>query len=144
MPWLPAAKASDVVQAKLLHGAGLGVDPCNRGVVARQTVGDPQIAVEIGLGIVRADHAVVSSEGVPSDQSLPSFEAVSAPSSLGKSYSLNTARAASPDGRGSSLIFIELSPGPARARQIGRQFLLVEFDVRCAFVIRARGNSRAR
>ena len=33
------------------------------------------------------------------------------------SYSLNTARAASPEGRGDSLNFIELSPGPrARAR----------------------------
>ncbi len=60
-------------------------------------------------------------EGVPCDQSLPSLSWYLAgmPASVctGTSYSLYTTRAASPVGRGRSLNFIEVSPGPrARAR----------------------------
>src|ERR1700680_1488792 len=60
-------------------------------------------------------------EGVPCDQSLPSFRGylagILASVWTGTSYSLYTTRAASPAGRGRSLSFIELSPGPrARAR----------------------------
>src|SRR5919199_4870907 len=61
------------------------------------------------------------SDGVPSNQLLPLlmgyFTGDSAPGSAGTSYSRKTTRAASPEGRGLSLNFIELSPGPcARAR----------------------------
>src|SRR6478609_5434268 len=60
-------------------------------------------------------------DGVPSDQSLPSFwtKLLGRPESgsSGTSYSLNMTRADSPDGRGSGLNFIAPSPGPrARAR----------------------------
>src|SRR5436190_6274064 len=53
-------------------------------------------------------------DGVPSDQSLPS-EILNWPGKppscwIGTSYSLMTTRAVSPDGRGRSFIFIELSP----------------------------------
>jgi len=58
-------------------------------------------------------------DGEPCVQSLPSGSGrlLGELSSSGASYSVNTTRAASPDGRGRSFTFIELSPGPrARAR----------------------------
>ena len=79
-------------------------------------------------------------EPVPSDQSLPSIDIVWPPS-IGKSYSLNTTRAASPDGRGSSLNFIEVSPGPRARVEIGGQFLLMKIDIGRRFVIGALINA---
>ena len=58
----------------------------------------------------------IRTDGVPSDQSLPSFCTKSAgrleSGSSGTSYSLNIARAASPDGRGSSFTRMSVAPGP--------------------------------
>ena len=65
------------------------------------------------------------SDGVTSNQSLPSFEGCGGPlpGSFGKSYSLNTTRAVSPFGRYGSVTFLELSPGPrARARYAASSF----------------------
>src|SRR6516164_2033314 len=88
-------------------------------------------------------HPGMRTEGVPSDQSLPSFctKLLGRPASgsSGTSYSLNMTRAASPDGRGSGVNLMALSPGP-RAREIGRQFLLmvVENAGRLALVTHER------
>ena len=58
----------------------------------------------------------IITDGVPSDQSLPSFctkfAGSPASASSGTSYSLNTTRAASPVARGSSFTFMPFSPGP--------------------------------
>ena len=57
--------------------------------------------------------------------------------SIGKSYSLNTTRAASPVGRGAQLELHRAFAGSARAGEIGRELLLVEVDVRLGLVLRA-------
>src|SRR5437660_6283749 len=71
-------------------------------------------------------------EGVPSDQSLPSLVMYSVPDfssgAMGTSYSVKTARAASPVGRGRSLKFMSARLRPANPCEIGRQFLLMEVD----------------
>src|SRR4029077_900686 len=65
--------------------------------------------------------APVRLEGGPTDQSLPSLVMYSVPDfssgAIGTSYSVNTARAASPVGRGRNLKFIAVGWGPlTRAR----------------------------
>src|SRR5262249_48913361 len=57
-PMAAGGKALDVGHAELLHRPGLGVDLRHGGVVARQTVGDPQVTIEIGLHVVYPDHTV--------------------------------------------------------------------------------------
>src|SRR6202035_3202666 len=61
----------------------------------------------------RSDHASCTGapmrEGVPSDQSCPSLGRAGAAASADTSYSRPTTRAASPLGRGGSLIFMVLS-----------------------------------
>ena len=71
-------------------------------------------------------------DGVPRDQSLPSltgyFDGRPASSCSGTSYSLNTTRAVSPRRARPQLDLHRALAGSARARQIGREFLLIEVD----------------
>ena len=128
------SEASDIVEAKLLHGAGLSIDPCNRGVVARQAVGDPQIAVEIGLRIVHADHAV---------ELRRRSERPVAAVVRGRIRTILLGEIVFPEHGArrlarwtrAKLDLHRAFAGATRARQIDRQFLLVKFDVRRAFVI---------
>jgi hypothetical protein len=57
-------EAADIVELEVLHLAGLGIDPAHRGGAAGVAVGEPEIAVEIGLRVMHPGEAVAV-DGVP-------------------------------------------------------------------------------